>query len=344
GWPDIYVANDSTPNFLFHNRRDGSFEEIALEAGVALSEEGRAQAGMGLAIADTDHDARMDIFVTNFSHDTSTLYRNTASGFRIDTEAAGLGEASRAYLGWGAAFADLDNDGWRDLLVANGHIYPEIDLFPLGSTYLQRLLLYRGAGSGRFAEVGEAMGGEITKKRGGRGVAAADYDNDGDVDILIVNLDARPTLLRNDGGNRKHWLSVQLAGAKSNRSAVGARVTVETKAAKQVAEVSAGGSYLSQHDPRLHFGLGDASHVARLEVRWPSGAVQKFENLAADRFLLIEEGKKLEQLRTQNSELTISQSNITNHKSEIIKSQIANHKPQITNSRSIPRRLRDFAA
>lgn len=291
GWPDIYVANDSTPNFLFRNQRDGTFSEIALEAGVALSEEGRAQAGMGVAIADSDHDGRMDIFVTNFSHDTSTLYRNIGAGFRIETEAAGLGEASRAYLGWGAGFVDLDNDGWRDLLVANGHIYPEIDLFLLGSTYLQRMLLYRGTGKGRYAEIGEAMGGEIAKERGGRGVALADYDNDGDVDILVVNLDARPTLLRNDGGNRKHWLSVQLIGSKSNRSAAGARVTIEVKGSKQVAEVSAGGSYLSQHDARLHFGLGDESQVARLEVRWPSGLVQNFENVAADRFLRIEEGK-----------------------------------------------------
>jgi hypothetical protein len=293
GWPDIYVANDSTPNFFFRNNRDGTFTDIALEAGVALSEEGRAQAGMGLDIADYDRDGRFDIFVTNFSHDTNTLYRNTPDGFHIATFAAGLGEASRAYLGWGAGFVDLDNDGWLDLLVANGHIYPEIDLFPLGSAYRQRLLLYRSTGAGRFQEIGAQMGEAIAAPRSGRGIAFADYDNDGDVDFLVVNMDARPSLFRNDGGNRQRRLSLRLRGTKSNRDAIGARVTVTAGGVSQTAEVRGGGSYLSTHDPRLHFGLGKAKKVDRIEVRWPSGLVQEFQGLAAEDWLLAEGGEPM---------------------------------------------------
>lgn len=291
GWPDIYVANDSTPNFCFRNNRDGTFTDIALEAGVALSEEGRAQAGMGLDIADYDRDGRLDVFVTNFSHDTNTLYRNTAEGFRIETTAAGLGESSLPYLGWGTGFVDLDNDSWLDLLVANGHIYPEIDLFPLGSTYLQRMLLYRNNGTGRFEEIGTRMGEAVAAPRAGRGVAFADYDNDGDVDFLVVNMDGRPSLFRNDGGNRANWLSLRLRGVKSNRDAIGARVRVTANGVTQTAEVRSGASYLSTNDPRLHFGLGKARQADTIEVRWPSGLLQRFENVAAGEFFVITEGQ-----------------------------------------------------
>lgn len=291
GWPDIYVVNDSTPNFYFHNNRDGTFTDIALEAGVALSEEGRAQAGMGLDIADYDRDGRLDIFVTNFSHDSNTLYRNTADGFRVESAAAGLGESSLAYLGWGTGFVDLDNDGWLDLLVANGHIYPEIDLFPLGSSYLQRMLLYRNTGAGRFEEIGTQMGEAMAAPRAGRGIAFADYDNDGDVDFLVVNMDGRPSLFRNDGGNRANWLSLRLRGVKSNRDAIGARVRVTAGGVTQTAEVRSGASYLSTNDPRLHFGLGKARQADLIEVRWPSGLVQRFENVAGGEFFVITEGQ-----------------------------------------------------
>ncbi len=291
GWPDIYVANDSTPNFLFHNKGDGTFSDIALEAGVALSEEGRAQAGMGVDVADYDNDGRLDIFVTNFSHDTNTLYRNTPAGFRVETYAAGLGESSLPYLGWGTGFVDFDNDGRLDLLVANGHIYPEIELFPLGSSYRQRMLLYRNIGGGRFAEVGVQMGDAVAAPRTGRGIALADYDNDGDTDFLVVNLDGRPSLFRNDGGNRARRLTLQLVGTKSNRDAIGARVTVRAGGVTQTAEIRSGGSYLSSNDLRLHFGLGMAKKAERVEVRWPSGLVQKFENVPAGKILLLVEGK-----------------------------------------------------
>jgi len=290
GWLDIYVANDSTPNFFFRNNRDGTFTDIALEAGVALSEEGRAQAGMGLDIADYDGDGRFDIFVTNFSHDSNTLYRNTAEGFRVESSAAGLAESSVAYLGWGAGFVDLDNNGGLDLLVANGHIYPEIDLFPLGSTFLQRMLLYRNAGKKRFEEIGAHTGGAIAAPRAGRGIAFADYDNDGDIDFVVINMDGRPSLFRNDGGNRAAWLTLQLRGDKSNRDAIGARVTVTAGGATQTAEVRSGSSYLSTNDPRLHFGLGKARQAKAVEIRWPSGRTQRFENFAAEQFLLITEG------------------------------------------------------
>ena len=301
-WPDIYVANDSNPNFLFRNNQNATFSEVALEAGAALSANGAAQASMGLDAADYDNDGDMDLFVTNFSQDTNTLYQNNGDGsFDVVTHAAGLGESSMSYLGWGTSFVELDNDGFLDLLVANGHIYPEIDHFLLGSTFLQPNQLYRNLGNGRFQEVTAEMGESLLMEKSSRGVAFGDYDNDGDLDILITNLDDRPNLLRNDSGNKKHWLTVQLVGTKSNRDGIGARIAVRVAQRTQIAEVESGGSYLSHSDSRIHFGLGDATRVEHLEVRWPSGLIETFENLEADQFLCLREGEGMGSRRVSHS-------------------------------------------
>jgi hypothetical protein len=294
GWPDIYVANDSTPNLLFHNNRNGTFSETALFAGVALSGEGRAQAGMGVDAGDYNASGFFSIFVTNFSHDNNTLYQNNGDGTFTDaTFPAGLGESSLPYLGWGTGFVDLDNDGLLDIFVANGHVYPEIDRFNLGTKFLQRKQVYQNLGNGTFREITGEVGGDLLVEKSSRGVAFGDYDNDGRIDILIVNLNDLPTLLRNYGGNTNHWITLKLTGTRSNRDAIGARVALEAGGRRQIGEVRSGGSYLSQSDSRLHFGLGDATSVAHLEVRWPSGLTETLENLQADQFYLLREGKGL---------------------------------------------------
>lgn len=291
GWPDIYVANDSTPNLLFRNNQDGTFAEIGIPAGVAFSEEGRAQAGMGVDVGDYDNDGYLDIFVTNFSHDTNTLYQNNGDGtFSVVTSEAGLAEPSVPYLGWGTGFVDLDNDGFLDLFVANGHIYPEIDHFPLNSTFHQRNQLFHNLGNGRFRELRGEVGTALLSKKSSRGVAFGDYDNDGDLDLVVVNLDDRPTLLRNEGGNKNHWLTLQLVGTKANKDAIGSCVTVDVGGITQTREVRSGGSYLSHNDMRVHFGLGAQTTVQKIRIRWPSGRIDTFENVPGDRFLRVVEG------------------------------------------------------
>ena len=292
GWPDIFVANDSARNFLFHNNHDGTFSEVGLFSGVALNGEGREQSNMGVAVGDYNNDGYLDFYVTVFSHDIATLFKNNKDGTFTDaTSSAGFGQSSMPYLGWGTVFVDLDNDGFLDLFVANGHVYPEIDRFAVGSTYKERKQLYQNLGNGTFREVTAEVGGGLLSEKTSRGVAYGDYDNDGDLDLLIVNLNDRPTLLRNDGGNRNHWLTLKLIGTKSNRDAIGARATIGVGERKQVAEVQSGGSYLSNNDSRLHFGLGRDTRVGYLEVRWPSGLIEKFENVEADQFLVMTEGQ-----------------------------------------------------
>ncbi len=300
GWLDIYVANDSTPNFLFRNQRDGTFSEVGLFAGVALNEEGQEQAGMGVDVGDYNNDGYFDIFVTNFSHDSNTLYRNNGGGIFSDvTFMAGLGEPSLPYLGWGTGFVDLDNDGLLDIFVANGHVSPEIDQSALGSKYFERKQLFRNLGNGQFREVTKEMGESLLVEKSSRGTAFGDYDNDGDLDILIINLNDCPTLLRNDSNNGNHWITLKLVGGKSNRDAIGSRITLEAGKRKQIAEVRSGGSYLSHNDSRIHFGLGDTTTVKRLEVRWPSDVVETFENLQVDQFLMIREGQGIAPIKVQ---------------------------------------------
>jgi hypothetical protein len=287
GWPDIYVASDSVASLFFRNKRNGTFSEEALLAGIAVSGDGREQAGMGVDAGDFDGDGRLDLIKTHFSQDYTTLYRNLGDGLFTDVSAH-AGMMLGPQLGWGVGFVDLDNDGRLDVFVANGHIYPDIDRTGT-STYLQRNQLYRNLGGGRFREVSRDVGGPMLDAKSGRGVAFGDYDNDGDIDVLVVNVDDRPTLLRNDtaGG---HWITVRLEGTASNRDAIGARVTAEAAGAKQIAEVRSGGSYLSQNDTRAHFGLGAARQVDRLTIRWPSGRVETATALAADRFYVAREG------------------------------------------------------
>jgi enediyne biosynthesis protein E4 len=289
GWPDIYVACDSTPSLLFRNNHDGTFAEEGLERGAALSEDGMEQAGMGLAIGDFNLDGNLDIVKTHFRDDTPALYQNDGKGnFREVTVRSGLAVETR-FVSWGAGFADLDNSGSPDLFWVTGNIYPEVEKkFPAVPLKTPRVL-FRNLGNGRFEElIGEAGPG-IEAAHTSRGCAFGDFDNDGDVDILIVNQNEPPSLLRNDVTGGNHWLKLKLEGVQSNRSAIGARVTLHYGGSVQAQEVQSQSSYLSVNDRRLHFGLGSAT-TADVEVRWPLGAIEKFAGVAADQLIYVKEG------------------------------------------------------
>ena len=290
GWPDIYVASDSVPSLFFRNQHNGTFIEEALLAGIAVSGDGREQAGMGVDAGDFDGDGRLDLIKTHFSQDHTTLYRNLGGGVFADVSVR-AGMMLGLHLGWGVGFVDLDNDGRLDVFVANGHIYPNVDSTG-ASTYLQTKQLYWNLGAGRFRDVSRDVGGPLLEPKSSRGTAFGDYDNDGDIDMLIVNMDDRPTLLRNDtpGGR---WITVRLEGTASNRDAIGARVTIDAGGVRQTSEVRSGGSYLSHNDTRAHFGLGAARQVDRLTIRWPSGRVETAAGLASNRFYVAREGEGL---------------------------------------------------
>jgi len=286
GLVDIYVANDSTPNFLYHNNGDGTFKDIGFPSGTAVNENGSEQGSMGVTLGDYDHDGRLDLFITNFDDDYNTLYHNDGKGSFTDVSyAAKVAAVSLPYVGWGTKFFDYDNDGWVDLLVVNGHVYPQLP------TYRQRNLVHHNNRDGTFTEVGAELGVPFTEKHTGRGAAFGDIDNDGDVDVIINNLDGRPQLLRNDGGNANNSVLIKTVGVKSNRDGIGARVTIVSGDLKQVDEVQSGGSYLSQNDLRLHFGLEKRTKIDSIEVRWPSGVVDKVANLSANKILTIKEGQ-----------------------------------------------------
>jgi hypothetical protein len=296
-WPDIYVANDSVPNLLFRNRGDGTFVEDALPAGVAVSGDGRAQAGMGVDAGDWNGDGLPDLVVTNFSHDHNTLYQNGPVGLFTDASyAAGLAATAGPYLGWGVGFVDVDLDGRLDVFIANGHVYPQVDKSGLGTTYLQRKQLFHNAGA-RLRHVTMEVGGGLLLEKSSRGAAFGDYDNDGDRDVLVVNMNDRPTLLRNDTTASNHWIAIRLVGTKSNRDGIGAKVTVQAGNQRQRSEVRGDGSYMSHSDVRAHFGLGKATRVDRVEIRWPSGLVETATSLAADRFYIAREGSGIMPLR-----------------------------------------------
>ena len=290
---DLYVANDQMANFMFQNHGDGTFVEVGLLSGAGYSDDGIAQGSMGVDFGDYDHDGLQDIFITHFVDDYNTLYRNLGGGnFRDVSHLAEVAFPSWSYLAWGTGFLDVDNDGWEDLFIANGHLYPQIDRYETGQSFYQRSQLFRNLGNGRF---GEATAGlDRVKLWSSRGAAFADYDNDGDVDVAVNNLDGNPWLLRNDGGSRQRWLSLRLEGARSNRSAVGARVTALTETGVQMREVRGGSSYQSTHDLRVHFGLGKAKRVKTLEVRWPDGSAQKFTGVSGNRRYRLKEGGRLE--------------------------------------------------
>jgi hypothetical protein len=290
GWTDVYVANDSNPSTLYRNNRDGTFTDVAIKAGCAFSQDGKPQAGMGVAIGDYDRNGTMDIFKTNFAGDTSTLYANTGTGFCDDrTFPAGIGRNTR-WLGWGVGFADFDLDGWLDLFLVNGHVYPEVAQLKSEAGYRQRKVVYRNQGNGRFDDVTEALGAPVTIPKAGRGAAFADLDNDGDVDVIVNNVHDTPDLYRTNAPAGRNWLTVKLAGRTSNRSAIGARIRAVAGAVAQTQEVRGGGSYYAQNDLRVHFGLGTASLVDRVDVRWPNGLEESWTNVAANRILTLTEG------------------------------------------------------
>jgi hypothetical protein len=290
GWPDIYVACDSTASILYHNKHNGTFEDTGILSGMAYNEDGEAQAGMGVAALDYDHDGYLDVVKTNFSDDSPNLYHNNGDGtFSDRVFQAGMGRF-RNFLGWGVVAADFDNDGWSDIFMVNGHLTAEIDTAGSDSTYRQRKLLYRNLRAGSFEDVTAISGPALAGLHSSRGAAAADIYNDGRIAIAVNELHERPSLLLPDAPGPNHWIGIRLIGSRSNRDALGARVEVETGGLRQIDEVRSGGSYLSQSDLRLQFGLGTATRVESLTVKWPSGAVTNLRNIPADRQIVIEEG------------------------------------------------------
>lgn len=290
GWPDIYVACDSTPSILYHNNHDGTFTDVAITAGVAFNEDGREQAGMGSTVADYNGDGRLDIFKTNFSDDTPILYRNDGGGIFSDvTFTAGLGRHTQ-YLGWGTMFFDFDNDGWPDLILANGHVYPEVDTFHLGSGYKEPRLLYHNNGNGTFADISSTAGTGINTATSARGLAVGDFWNDGRLSVLINNEYQPPSLLVNSVRPANHWMAFRLTGTRSNRDGIGAKVSVLVGKRTLVDEVRSGSSYISQNDLRVHFGLGASSKPDAVTVRWPSGLTERFDNFTVDAIHTVKEG------------------------------------------------------
>ena len=297
GWPDIYVANDSVPNLLFRNRGDGTFVEEGVVSGAALSGDGRPQAGMGVDAGDYNGDGLPDLIVTNFSHDYNALYENGPAGVFTDRSyATGIAATAGPYLGWGVKFVDIDNDGRLDIFIANGHVYPEVDKAGLGTRYQQRKQIFVNEGT-RFRHASAEIGGGLLLEKSSRGAAFGDYDNDGDIDVLVINMNEPPTLLRNDTSPGNHWITIRLAGSKGNRDGIGARIRIEAGKRRQTTTVRGDGSYMSYSDTRAHFGLAEATRVDRLEIRWPSGVVETATGLAADRFYIAREGSGITPLR-----------------------------------------------
>ena len=292
GWPDIYVAVDSEPSVMFRNNHDGTFTDVAVMAGCAYNDDGHEQAGMGVGVADYDCDGWLDIFKTNFADDTSDLYHNNGDGTFSDLSFnSGVG-INNNFVAWGCGFIDYDNDGWLDIMQVNGHVYPEIDNYNFGETFKNPRLVYRNLGNGRFKDVSSTMGPGITERFSSRGAAFGDYDNDGDMDALILNMNDVPSLLHNVGGNKQNWIKIKLLGTKCNRTAIGARVRVATGTHIQMDEVHSGTSVMSQSDLRLHFGLGKAETVDWIEVRWPTTQkIEQFKLVKANQILTIREGE-----------------------------------------------------
>jgi len=316
GWPDLIVANDSTPNYLYRNRRDGTFEDVSYMSGFALNEEGRAQASMGIALGDYNHSGRLGLFITTFSDDYKTLYRNDGEASFTDVSfKAGLGGPTIPFLGWGTGFLDFDNDGLLDLFIANGHVYPVADQRDWGTTWAQRPQLFRNLDGAKFQEVSPATGSGLASVVCARGAAFGDLFNDGHIDIVLNNLDSTPALLRNVVHNSNHWLTLKLVGAglappvranasntngasvpeakayKSSRDAIGAKIFLTAGGVRQRADVFSGASYASSSDARVHFGLGSASKVDKIEILWPSGFREEVTLPCIDCFAQLTEGK-----------------------------------------------------
>jgi hypothetical protein len=294
---DLFVANDSTPNFLYRNDGKGHFTEVGFLAGTAVSQDGSEQAGMGIALGDYLHAGRLSIFVTHFSEEYAALFRNDGGMSFTDVSfLAGVATPTIPYVGWGTAFFDFDNDGWPDLFMVNGHVYPQVDSLDVGARYREPKLLFLNRHDGTFRNISELVGPAIQIPQVSRGAAFGDLFNDGRIDIVVENLDGKPMILRNEeprnaGGNHNHWIGFELAGTKSNRLALNARIKAIASDLVQVDEVRSGGSYLSQNDLRIHFGLGSHDRVDRVDILWPSGKTETLNNLAADRFYAVKEGE-----------------------------------------------------
>ena len=297
GWPDIFVADDSTASLLYQNQKNGKFVDISLDAGCALSADGKPQAGMGVSAADYDLDGNLDIVKTNFAGDTPTLYHNLGGAtFEDMTFPAGLGKHTQ-FLGWGCGFFDFDNDGWPDILICNGHVYPEVEQLRTEVGYAQRKLLYRNLRTSRFEDISLTVGPGISDPSPSRGCAFGDFDNDGDVDFVVNCVNEFPQLVRCDSSLQHNWIKVRTIGTKSNRSGIGARLRCvvkmpgEPKPHQQIDEVRSGGGYFSQSDLRVHFGIGKASKIDLLEIRWPSGLVQSFNDVKPNQLIYVKEGE-----------------------------------------------------
>ncbi len=292
GRPDIYIANDSTPKYLYKNLGGGKFKDIGLQSGTAVSEDGSEQASMGIAIGDYNHTGRPSLYVTNFSDENDLLYRNDGDwNFTEVSYPSGVALPSLPWVKWGTAFVDLDNDGWLDLITVSGHVYPQVDSLPSGPTYREPKLLSMNQKDGTFCDASTQAGPALMEKRASRGLAVGDLFNDGNMDVVVSDIDGSPMLLRNHGVPGRHWISFELAGTKSNRLALNAKLKIVAGGVTQTDEIHSGGSYLSQNDLRVHFGLGAATKVDSVEIRWPSGKVDNLTNLAADQFYSVLEGQ-----------------------------------------------------
>jgi len=292
GRPDLFVADDSTPNYLYRNDGNGHFTDVSYISGTAVSGDGGEMAGMGVAVCDFNHSGRFSIHVTNFEDQSNSLFRNDGNMTFTDAAyAAHVGQVTVPYMGWGTGCVDFDNDGWADLFVANGHVYPQVDALAAGQKYRQRKLVFLNQRDGTFADVSDGVGPAVAIPQPSRGAAFGDLDNNGRIDVVVENIDGSPMILRDEGSNANHWITFQLVGTRSNRLALGAKVRVIAGAVSQIDEVRSGGSYLSQNDLRPHFGLGSADKVDRVEIRWPSGGTQVLQGLAADRIYVVKEGE-----------------------------------------------------
>ena len=292
GWPDLFVADDATPNHLYRNNHNGTFTDEAMVAGIALNGEGQALGSMGVAWGDYDHSGRLSMFITEFADQPNTLYRNEAADrFEDLAMPSHLGQPSLPLVGWGTTFFDMDNDGWLDLFVANGHVYPQMDEVRGSAPYAEPMLLHRNLRNGTFEEVSRPAGLGDMPLKSRRGAAFGDIFNNGNVDIVVLNVGAPPSLLLNTNKSSNHRVLFHLVGTKSNRAAIGARITIHAAGMTQFDEVRGGGSYLSQNDLRLHFGLGSAAEIDLVEVRWPTGKSESFKNVAADKLYTVIEGQ-----------------------------------------------------
>jgi hypothetical protein len=292
GRPDLYIANDSTPKYLYKNLGNGKFQDVGLESGTAVSDDGSEQASMGIALGDYNHTGRASISVTNFSDENDLLYRNDGDwNFKEDSYASGIALPSLPWVKWGTAFIDVDNDGWLDLIAVSGHVYPQVDSLPSGGGYREPKILNLNQRNGTFCDASDEAGPALKARRVSRGLAIGDLFNDGNMDIVVGDIDGTPMLLRNRGITGRHWISFELAGVKSNRLALNARISIVARGMTQTDEIHSGGSYLSQNDLRVHFGLGSAETVQSATIHWPSGKVETVNNLAADKYYSILEGQ-----------------------------------------------------